>query len=258
MIQYLAKLPIFKRLIPSIGMRVLRLFKKNRGFFKIGEINFYLDFLDPIDRQIIIDKKYENDQVLFFKNQMNKTLFDYFFDIGSNSGYYSFYFASKFKNLKVKAFEPNLEPFNKFIKTLNKNSFQNIEVFNFGLSDKEKKVKMSSMISHDYVHSNSTILENLDENDKRNIKIIEASLKIGDNLFNFSKKKIALKIDVEGHEIHTLKGLINNLLNNTCLIMIEISNKNFKKVNDFLIQNNFKQIFKSKYRLDYVYTNFEI
>ena len=100
MIQYLAKLPIFKRLIPSIGMRVLRLFKKNRGFFKIGEINFYLDFLDPIDRQIIIDKKYENDQVLFFKNQMNKTLFDYFFDIGSNSGYYSFYFASKFKNLK--------------------------------------------------------------------------------------------------------------------------------------------------------------
>ena len=256
MIQYLAKLPIFKRLIPSIGIRVLRLFKKNRGFFKIGEINFYLDFLDPIDRQIIIDKKYENDQVLFFKNQMNKTLFDYFFDIGSNSGYYSFYFASKFKNLKVKAFEPNLEPFNKFIKTLNKNSFQNIEVFNFGLSDKEKKVKMSSMISHHYVHYNSFILDNLDENDKKNIKIIEASLKIGDNLFNFSKKKIALKIDVERHEIHTLKGLINNLLNNECLMMIEISDKKFNQVNSFLIQNSFKQIFKSKYRSDYIYKNF--
>jgi hypothetical protein len=112
------------------------------------------------------------------------------------------------------------------------------------------------MISHDYVHSNSTILENLDENDKKNIKIIEASLKIGDNLFNFSKKKIALKIDVEGHEIHTLKGIINNLLNNKCLMMIEISDKKFNQVNNFLIQNSFKQIFKSKYRSDYIYKNF--
>jgi len=258
MIQYLAKLPIFKRLIPSIGMRVLRLFKKNRGFFKIGEINFYLDFLDPIDRQIIIDKKYENDQVLFFKNQMNKTLFDYFFDIGSNSGYYSFYFASKFKNLKVKAFEPNLDPFKKFKKTLNKNSFHNVEVFNFGLSDQKKKVRMQSIISHNYVHSNSFIKDNIDEEGDKKIKIIEASLKVGDNLFNFSKKKIALKIDVEGHEIHTLKGLIKNLLNNKCLILIEVSNEKFSKVNEFLISNSFRQIFKSKYRSDYVYTNFKI
>jgi len=58
MIQYLAKFPFFKRLIPSIGARILRLFKKNRGFYKIGDINFYLDFLDPIDREIIIYKKY--------------------------------------------------------------------------------------------------------------------------------------------------------------------------------------------------------
>ena len=114
MIEFLAKFPILKRLIPSIGIRALKLFKKNRGYFKIGKINFYLDFMDPIDRQIIIYKKYENDQVLFFEDQMNKTSFDYFLDIGSNSGYYSFYFADKFKNLKIRAFEPNLEPFNKF------------------------------------------------------------------------------------------------------------------------------------------------
>ena len=61
MIKILAKLPIFKRLIPSIGTKVLRLLKKNRGFFKIGKINFYLDFLYPIDRQIIIHEKYEDD-----------------------------------------------------------------------------------------------------------------------------------------------------------------------------------------------------
>ena len=145
MIRFLVKLPIFKRLIPSIGIRVLRFFKKNRGYFKIGEINFYLDFLDPIDRQIILHKNYENDQVIFLEKEMEKNLFDYFLDVGANSGYYSFLFANKFENLKVKAFEPNLDAFNKFKKTLNKNSIQNIEVFNFGLSDQERKVKVKTL-----------------------------------------------------------------------------------------------------------------
>ena len=258
MIQFFAKLPILKRLIPSIGTRVLKLFKKNRGYFKIGEINFYLDFLDPIDRQIIIHKKYENDQVMFLEKLMKKNLFDYFLDVGSNSGYYSFYFANKFKNLKIRAFEPNFDAFNKFKKTLNKNLFKNIEVFNFGLSDQEKKAKMYSLVTHDYTHSNSTISKNLNDADIKNYNIFEALLKPGDNQFNFSKKKLLIKIDVEGHEINTLKGLIKNLLQNKCLVLVEISKEKFSEVNDFLIKNSFKQIFKSKYRSDYVYTNFQI
>ena len=256
MIQYLVKIPIFKRLIPSFGIRILRFFKKNRGFFKIGEINFYLDFLDPIDRQIIINKNYEKDQVSFFRKKMEKTEFEYFLDIGSNSGYYSFYFGHLFKKLKIKAFEPNLEPYNKFLKTLNKNSFKNIEVFNFGLSNQEKKVHMRSLISHKYTHSNSTIIENLKKEVEKNIQISEANLKVGDQLFNFSNKKICIKIDVEGHEIFTLKGLINNLLKNHCLMMIEIHDNKFNEVNKFLTDNKFMQIFKSKYRSDYIYTNF--
>ena len=256
MLQYLVKIPFFKRLIPSIGARVLRLFKKNRGFYKIRDINFYFDFLDPIDREIIIYKKYEDDQVLFLKNLIDEIPFDYFLDIGSNSGYYSFYFAKKFKNLKIKAFEPNLDAFNKFNRTLKKNLFNNIEVFNFGLSDREQKVKMRSWISHDYVHSNSFIPEKNNKVDFNKTKVLESILKVGDNLFKFSKKRLAFKIDVESHEINTLKGLKQNLLNNKCLILIEISNEKFSIVNEFLIKNNFRQIFKSKYRLDYVFTNF--
>jgi len=256
MLQYLVKIPFFKRLIPSIGARVLRLFKKNRGFYKIRDINFYFDFLDPIDREIIIYKKYEDDQVLFLKNLIDEIPFDYFLDIGSNSGYYSFYFAKKFKNLKIKAFEPNLDAFNKFNRTLKKNLFNNIEVFNFGLSDREQKVKMRSWISHDYVHSNSFIPEKNNKVDFNKTKTLESILKVGDNLFKFSKKRLAFKIDVESHEINTLKGLKQNLLNNKCLILIEISNEKFSIVNEFLIKNNFRQIFKSKYRLDYVFTNF--
>ena len=82
-------------------------------------------------------------------------------------------------------------------------------------------------------------------------------MKSGDKLFNFENKKLAFKIDVERHEIYTLKGLIKNLSNNKCIILIEISDKKFTTVNNFLIKNNFKKIFKSQHRLDYVYTNFK-
>jgi len=254
MIEFFAKFPILKRLIPSIGIRVLKILKKSRGFYKIQNIYFYLDFLDPIDRQIIIYKEYENDQVKFVENQILKTQFDYFLDIGANSGYYSFYFASKFKNLKIKAIEPNLDAFNKFKKTLNKNKFKNIEVFNFALSDKKNKTKMVSMISHSYIHSNSTINENINEENNK-INTFETSLRVGDILFNFLNKKLFFKIDVEGHESHVLQGLIKNLTQNKCLILIEISDAKFTEVNEFLIKNNFKKVFKSDFRNDYAYTN---
>ena len=99
MIRLLLNLPIFKRLIPSIGIKVLKLLNKNKGFYKINNILFYLDFLDPIDRRIILYKEYEHDSVSFLEDQFFKYSISSFLDIGANSGYFSFYFANKFKNL---------------------------------------------------------------------------------------------------------------------------------------------------------------
>tara|TARA_B100000795_G_scaffold202313_1_gene156067 strand:- start:363 stop:1148 length:786 start_codon:yes stop_codon:yes gene_type:complete len=256
MIKFFSKLPFLKRLIPSFGTRFLKLIGKNRGYFKIRKIYFFLDFLDPVDRQIIIHEEYEDDQVSFLEDQIRKNYFSYFLDIGANSGYYSFYLAGKFKSLKIKAFEPNIDAFNKFNKTLEKNSFKNIEIFNFGLSDNKRKVKMKSMIKHGYAHTNSAIIDFPQENSNKHLKIFDAKLRVGDDFLRFKNKKLSIKIDVEGHELSTLRGLVNNLNQNKCLILIEIGKEKFNEVNNFLNRNNFIKIFKSKHRLDYVYTNF--
>ena len=141
MIKYLVKFPILKRLIPSLGIRIFKFLNINRGFYKINEVYFYLDFLDPVDRQIIINKKYEDDAVKFLETKFNKNNFSIFLDIGSNSGYFSFYFANKFKNLKIIAFEPNLDAFEKFNKTLGKNNFQNIKILIKDYQIQIKKLK---------------------------------------------------------------------------------------------------------------------
>ncbi len=253
MIPSIVKFPIFKRLIPSLGIRIFKILGINKRYYLVGNISFYLDFLDPIDRHIIIHKKYEDDAVSFLEKEMKKNLFSNFLDIGANSGYLSFYFANKFKNLKVTAFEPNKDAYRKFTKTLIKNSFKNIKIYNFGLSNVEGKRQMKTLCKHGVAQTNSIISNG--SYDIKNSKIFTANFKVGDKCIKFISKKIFIKIDVEGHELSVLTGLIKNLKNNKCLILIEIARKNFNCVNNFLVKRNFKKIFKSKLRMDYIYTN---
>ena len=253
LIKYLIKFPILRRLIPSLGIRILKIFRKNRGYYLIQNKLLYLDFLDPVDREIIIHHQYEHDAVSFLELKIKKNYFSDFLDIGANSGYYSFYFGNKFKNLKVMAFEPNKDAYTKFRKSLKKNKFRNIKICNFGLSDKNRKTKMITWYKHGIAKTNSIILDN--SHDIKNSKIFNATFKIGDELIKLNKKKIFLKIDVESHELSVLKGLTENLKNNKCMILIEIGNENFKIVNNFLVELNYKIIFKSKLRMDYVYSN---
>ena len=56
MLAYLIKFPILKRLIPSLSLRILKSLKKNRGFFRVKSLKMFLDFLDPIDREIILSQ----------------------------------------------------------------------------------------------------------------------------------------------------------------------------------------------------------
>ena len=253
MIKFILKIPVFKRLIPSLGIRISKLFKKNRGYYNIKNIVFYLDFLDPVDRQIILNKEYEQDAVNFLENEMRKNLFSNFLDIGANSGYYSFYFANKFPDLKIQAFEPNVDAYNKFLKTILKNSFKNIEISNFGLSNINEKTKMITWFKHGIAKTNSTILDK--SHDTKNSKIFETNLRIGDEVIDLSDKKILLKIDVEGHELSVLDGLKVLLNNNKCTILVEIGDEKFEEVDKYLREKNFKIVFKSKYRLDYIYSN---
>ena len=81
----------------------------------------FLDFLDPIDRKIIISQKYEQNEISTLKELSKNFDVVYFFDIGENNGYYSIEFAEFYKNLKIFAFEPNNEAYFKFKKTLDLN-----------------------------------------------------------------------------------------------------------------------------------------
>ena len=117
MISKLIKIPILKRLIISLSIRILKLLKKNRGYFKVKNIQMFLDYLDPIDREIIIHQKFESDEFNFLLKQIDINNIDYFLDIGANCGYYSINIAKEIPEISILSYEPNEEAYLKFSKT---------------------------------------------------------------------------------------------------------------------------------------------
>ena len=247
------KLPLLKRLIPSLGIRILTLAKKNRGYFNINNIRMFLDFLDPIDRQIILNKEYESYEFSTLSNLVEKYSIDNFIDVGANCGFYSFHLS---KNLNVFAFEPNQEAFFKLNKTLELNHKfkERVKIYPFGISEENKNLKMKTKVKFGYVQTGGSSVSSPTE--EIGHKIFHADFKIGDEILKLSNQKIAIKIDVEGHELSVLKGFFKLLSNNRCIIQIEIFDKNFIDVDKFLKENKFSKIINVSQNLNYFYSNF--
>ena len=70
----------------------------------------------------------------------------------------------------------------------------------------------------------------------------DANFKIADELLDIKNSNLILKIDVEGHELNVLKGLKKIINQNNCILQIEIFEKNFEIINEFLLKNNFRQL----------------
>lgn len=253
MIKKLMKLPLLKRLIPSLGIRILTLTKKNRGYFNINNIRMFLDFLDPIDRQIILNKEYESYEFSTLSNLVEKYSIDNFIDVGANCGFYSFHLS---KNLNVFAFEPNQEAFFKLNKTLELNHKfkERVKIYPFGISEENKNLKMKTKVKFGYVQTGGSSVSSPTE--EIGHKIFHADFKIGDEILKLSNQKIAIKIDVEGHELSVLKGFFKLLSNNRCIIQIEIFDKNFIDVDKFLKENKFSKIINVSQNSNYFYSNF--
>ena len=255
MIGFFTKIPIIKRLISSIAVTSLKLLKKNRGYFSINGFKMYLDFLDPIDRLIILNNSYEDEELNILIDLIKKNSISNFIDVGANCGFYSFKLA--LQNLKIFAFEPNAEAFLKMKNTIKKNKSisDNIKTFPFGLSNKNSIMQMRSLVKHGYTQTGgSCVVEN--QISTNNLKIYNAEFKIGDEIFNFKKEdSLSIKIDVEGHELNVLKGIQNLLNSNKCILQIEIFDNNFDSINSFLLKNNFFLVDQVKRRYNYFYSN---
>ena len=223
----------------------------------------YLDFLDSVDREIILKNEYEPQQTDYFLEHAKNNKINQIIDVGSNCGYFSFYMANNIPNAKIYAFEPIPEVYRRFTETINasgekiKNSITHL---NFGLSDKKNTVTMALPIKNNFIGTGGARFVNFDYKPEDNESIKQVEFQKGDNLFTSINQTWGLKIDVEGHELNTLKGMGKFLLANKVFIQIEIFDENFEAVNAYLLVKNFSVVsqIKDSSKTDYFYSNFKI
>jgi tRNA G46 methylase TrmB len=112
MIKLLVKLPIFKRLIPSI---IKKLNIKNYTYKRDG-LTYELDLRYLVDKRFYLFG-WDQDIINYLNNYIKEKSCDYFFDIGSCWGVYSLQIANKNPKIKIFAFdvfEKNIERLKKW------------------------------------------------------------------------------------------------------------------------------------------------
>ena len=254
----LKHIPLIKRLYPSIAKKILNLIGINNINYKFFNVNFVFNINEPIDKEILLFNYYENKQINFLIKNLNKNNFDYFFDVGANSGLYSLIIAKMFKEVKVKSFEPIPLSINKIKINLSINKYiENVQLYEFGLSNKNSELLMKAYKKDDFVQTGGFGVAKKGE-DLKNLHTEKANFKKTDDFINITNKFLIIKIDTEGHEHEVLEGMEKVIFNNKILFQIEIFDENFSKIDGVLKKHNF-HIFnsiKSEHKTDYYYKNY--
>ena len=112
--QLIKKIPIIKRFYPYLFKTIYKFLKGDKINYNYFGVNFEGNIEEPMDKEILLFGSYENSQINFILKNLNDLKFDYFIDVGANSGLYSLIVAKKFKYIKIKSFEPIKESIKKF------------------------------------------------------------------------------------------------------------------------------------------------
>lgn len=165
-----------------------------------------------------------------------------FLDIGANQGEFAMFAAKKLTQGKVLAFEPVTTVRNLLKENISLNSFLNVKVFPYGLSDKKGEFPIYTSTAVDLYQGNNEGLSSLYKSDSRNEVEETISLEVFDSCFSVDEQKIDfIKIDVEGAELFALTGMKIFLERYKPEILIEINEETFnaagyktKDITDFL------------------------
>ena len=204
LVNYLAK---------KITRRYLRNVSKEYINTKDQLAMFSFDF---ISQMISVDGRFEDGELnlieKLFKGRLDKKAI---LDVGANIGNHTFAFNKVSK--KVYAFEPNIFVFE--LLKINTKKLKNVEIFNFGASDRNQSIP--AKIPKLNWGGGSLAL---DEKNSQPNKFIEVLFKLKslDKVKMFSKMNIGMvKIDVEGHELNAFKGMKILLRKNKPIILFE-------------------------------------
>lgn len=186
-------------------------------------------------------------------------------DVGSNKGQSIDFFLNINKQAQIFAFEPNKKLFQKLISKYKQNS--RIHLYNTGISNNTGKLVFHENILDEtssfeelnfesaYLHKKAKVLGvNKDQLivDSYEVRVTTLQVFLTENPNIYFD---VLKIDVEGHELQSLKGLFDGTIKNYPVRFIQLEshsddmylNVSPGAIDDLLKENGFEEIAKFKH-----------
>ena len=201
---------------------------------KINNFIFEVDIRESIERKTYFIREYEKkrmDQLHRFSKKINSEIL---IDIGANIGFYSILSSDCFK--KIYSYEPNERNFKVLKKNIENNKLKNIKILNFGLGENEEILKGNSNTKGELFQTSGFAISKDNKEGER------VAIKKGDDVLQLKNKALTIKIDVEGFELFVLNGLKSILINNYCVLQIEIWKKNYDEIHQFFKLSGYKMI----------------
>jgi len=207
--------------ICKAGARITQLLGVGIPFtIKINEVKFSLRTFSIIEWLLWVrgwGNLWELSTRNFFLKNINN--YDFFLDIGANTGIYSVLAAGLSKKTKVIAIEPVFSNCIAISKIRELNNFSNLYLLNAGLTNKIRFGEFFTPSNQHYPCSGTLSTPLYKKASKPN-----HFLAFPGDLFEsiVSDQKVLIKIDVEGHEEFVLKGLSKFFDSNRCAVIIEL------------------------------------
>lgn len=256
---FLYKFKIFRRIIPSLIKKIIKLYDKPFTIINHNNIKLNLNLNNPIDREIYLTKKYEEKNILLLKKLIKKNNIEYFFDVGAHMGFYSTNLAAYFPNILIRSFEPITNNYNQLKSNIDLNDFsRNVKIHKKALSNKTKRIKMwvpiKSKTGGFSIYNNKD--KELKKYDMKKVSYeFSKSIRL-DDICKIKNKKIAIKIDVERHEQFVIEGGKKIFKDNQIILQVELFDD--VKKNTELMLKKMKFSFLKSNGKDYFYSNYQI
>jgi FkbM family methyltransferase len=210
-------------------MRMKRIITKH-GF------TLYLDDADSL--ALSYNKEYEAEETQFFINNIKEGM--RVVDVGANIGYYTTLFSRLVGATgSVIAFEPDPTNFSLLQKNCKANGCYNVQLEQLALSDKNGVAKLHLSEVNRGDHRMSSSDDNLEAIEIKTVRL--------NDFLNQEKDFDLLKMDIQGHEFHALKGMGGLLDQESLTMVMEFWPKTLREAGsnpvellDFLISKKFE------------------
>jgi FkbM family methyltransferase len=249
---------IFRHPIGAVEQRLRRFYcetlpKLGISHFIIGAqgARFYIGNEDMIDRCLGWDGAWDPVQLNRLGALCRAHHFDRFLDIGANTGVYSVLLTDRALVPEALAFEP--DPGTREI--LNTNIALNglggrIRVFPYGLGETRSEATLTQSSE---VNRGESWIEHAEM--PAGHDTVKVEVRRLDDEFSFRGERLLIKIDVEGYEFHTLRGMERTLRENSCYLQVELYSPHIEELKAAFERLGYR--FLDTWDIDHYFTNID-